>query len=163
MSLPVCCTAEPKHPSSLLDDTSPPPPPSRQQQPQGGPPLPPTPPPPQPPRLRLCAPAPCPSDVLVSFLGTGSAMPSKHRSNSCILLQVPLPFTETGTEAESTAVVLDVGESACAQLFLVLRRCCRLLLTCVICVLIRLHNIYTSHRVFQEMLICGIKYCAPYL
>ena len=35
-------------------------------------------------------PPPHPLDVTITFLGTGSATPSKHRNNSCILLSIPM-------------------------------------------------------------------------
>ena len=36
---------------------------------------------------------PCPNDFYVTFLGTGSAAPSLHRCNSCVMLKIPIPPT----------------------------------------------------------------------
>jgi len=52
-----------------------------------------------------------PSDIGISFLGTGSAAPSKTRNNSAILLSVPRP------KDGETYIVLDCGEGCAAQLY----------------------------------------------
>jgi ribonuclease BN (tRNA processing enzyme) len=65
------------------------------------------------------------SDVSVTFLGTGCATPSKHRSNSCIMIELPVatsghfsvPFGNQRASAEKPITLLDCGEGACAQLF----------------------------------------------
>jgi ribonuclease BN (tRNA processing enzyme) len=83
----------------------------------------------------LSVPPPAPSDVTVTFLGTGSATPSKHRNNSCIVLYIPISDTVQGpplahTEGSTLAVpvsvqqgrvghivLLDAGEGASVQLY----------------------------------------------
>jgi ribonuclease Z len=48
--------------------------------------------------------------VIISFLGTGCASPSRHRSNSAILFQFNNPLLPT-------SILLDAGECCVAQLF----------------------------------------------
>ena len=76
----------------------------------------------------LVVPPPRPSDVTVSFLGTGSATPSKHRNNSCIIISIPIldPIEEFTSQFESVPtngrsrrniVLLDSGEGTSVQLY----------------------------------------------
>ena len=53
-------------------------------------------------------------DIEITFLGTGSATPSKFRSNSCIMLQSPV---HSGDSGGRSGLLLDVGEGSAAQLF----------------------------------------------
>ena len=85
-------------------------------------------------------PPPRPSDVTVSFLGTGSATPSKHRNNSCMMISIPIPipipipildpiqesalplqFKSKGVSTERrnrcNIVLLDAGEGTAVQLY----------------------------------------------
>lgn len=50
------------------------------------------------------------SQVTISLLGTGSASPSRHRSNSAILVDI-------SDSTSSSSILLDAGESCMAQLF----------------------------------------------
>lgn len=73
-------------------------------------------------------PPPGPMDTVVTFLGTGSATPSRLRGNSCIMLQfpvplppLPLPAARAGASTSHSAmgsvrVLLDCGEGAAGQL-----------------------------------------------
>lgn len=56
-------------------------------------------------------PPPSPSDTRVTFLGTGSASPSKHRSSSAILLQ-------GSVHGKLVSVLLDVGECSVSQMYM---------------------------------------------
>jgi hypothetical protein len=59
--------------------------------------------------------------LTVSFLGTGSASPSKTRNNSAILLSIsshPQPSSYScGKEGNIFSILLDAGEGCVAQLF----------------------------------------------
>ena len=57
-------------------------------------------------------------EVRVSFLGTGSANPSKYRNGSCILLQIPHRRGSSPSERQpQVGVLLDVAEGTVAQLY----------------------------------------------
>ena len=60
----------------------------------------------------LKLPPPNPYDVKITFLGTGSAAPSKHRNSSAVFIQVPCADLSVGY----TSVLLDAGEGCAAQL-----------------------------------------------
>lgn len=71
---------------------------------------PPRPPPPPCPFPGQQPPALAPSKMAVTFLGTGSATPSKHRNNTCIMLH-------ERSDGTPRTLLLDVGEGTSAQLF----------------------------------------------
>ena len=72
-------------------------------------------------RSSMCVPPPCPDDILITFLGTGSAAPSRHRANSCILIKSPVTDILAGNQSFPSAtfasIMLDVGEGAASQLY----------------------------------------------
>ena len=67
-------------------------------------------------------PPPHPSDITVTMLGTGCAVPSKYRSNSAILVGIPNTNNTnnalTDKEYNSNYVVLDCGSSCASQIVL---------------------------------------------
>lgn len=63
----------------------------------------------------LSVPPPTPFDFDVTFLGTGSAMPSKLRANSAILIKFPLAVG--GHTDDAFSMLLDSGEGVSRQLF----------------------------------------------
>eukprot|EP01042_Synura_sphagnicola_P003717 gene3717-4637_t len=69
------------------------------------------------PNTRAVTPAPNPTDIRITFLGTGSAAPSRHRGNSSILIRSsPLP-SGPASDTSHIFIMLDAGEGVASQLF----------------------------------------------
>lgn len=63
---------------------------------------------------------PSPFDGVITFLGTGCATPSKHRSSSCIVFQLPIPPPSNSMcqpSDRNSTIIIDAGESCLAQLY----------------------------------------------
>lgn len=61
---------------------------------------------------------PDPRDPILTFLGTGCATPSRHRSNSAILLKCSDEDNfDFGELAVQWSLLMDAGEAVCCQLF----------------------------------------------
>jgi hypothetical protein len=60
------------------------------------------------------------NNMKVTFLGTGSATPSKHRNNSSIMIQSnPCVDNDSSIgQNDNTTILLDIGEGTCSQIYL---------------------------------------------